>query len=150
VFCRPWFFLYSLCLPASGQVPSPLHGITIDNVKNLPEIVASIGNLSQKMTTRIVHNPAKKAREYPDATVAIKTFSYVMGEIVDSFYMKCYTVPEYLNRTKDYVDTLGGVVDIWEVGNEINGDWTFGSTRKRKPRASVALGRCRFENGRRV
>lgn len=73
------------------------------------------------MTTRIVHNLAKKAREYPDATVAIKKFSYVMGEIVDSFYMKCYTVPEYLNRTKDYVDTLGGVVDIWEVGNEING-----------------------------
>ena len=36
----------SLCLPASGEVPSPLHGITIDNVKNLPEIVASIGNLS--------------------------------------------------------------------------------------------------------
>jgi len=57
----------SLCLPASGQVPSPLHGITIDNVKNLPEIVASIGNLSQKMTTRVVHNPGKKANEYRDA-----------------------------------------------------------------------------------
>jgi hypothetical protein len=36
----------SLCLPASGEVPSPRHSITIDNVKNLPEIVASIGNLS--------------------------------------------------------------------------------------------------------
>jgi hypothetical protein len=69
--------------------------------------------------------------------VTVKKLSYVMGEIVDSFYMKCYTVPEYLNRTKDYVDTLGDVVDIWEVGNEINGDWTFGSTRKCKPRASV-------------
>jgi hypothetical protein len=58
--------------------------------------------------------------------VTVKKLSYVMGEIVDSFYMKRYTVPECLNRTKDYVDTLGDVVDIWEVGNEINGDWTFG------------------------
>jgi hypothetical protein len=124
-------------LPASGQVPSPLHGITVDNVKDLPEVVASIGSLSQKMTTRIVYDRGKSAREYRDATVAIKKVSYVMGEIVDSFYMKCYTVPEYLDRTKDYVDTLGDVVDIWEVGNEINGDWTFGSTRKCKVPASV-------------
>lgn len=81
--------LSSLGLPASGQVPSPLHGITVDEVKNLPEIVASIENLSQKMTTRIVYNPGKKASEYRDATVAVKKVSYVMGEIVDSFYMKC-------------------------------------------------------------
>jgi len=124
-------------LPAQAQVPSPLHGITVDNVKDLSEIVASIGNLSQKMMTRIVYNPGKKASDYRDATVAIKKVSFVMGEIVDSFYMKCYTVPEYLDRTKDYVDALGDVVDVWEVGNEINGDWTFGSTRKCKPRASV-------------
>jgi len=111
--------LSSLCLPASGQVPSPLDGITVDNLNNLPEIVASIGKLSQKMTTRMVYNPGKKAGEYRDATVEIKKVSYVMGEIVDSFYMKCYTVSEYLNRTEGHGDTLGDVVDIWEVGNEI-------------------------------
>jgi len=124
-------------LPAIAQVPSPLHGITIDGVKNLPEIVASIGHLSQKATTRIVYDPGKKASDYRDATVAVGKVSYVMGEIVDSFWMKCYTVPEYLDRTKDYVDSLSDVVDIWEIGNEINGDWTFGSTRKCKPKASV-------------
>lgn len=111
--------LSSLCLPASGQVPSPLHGITVDNLNNLPEIVASMGKLSQKMTTRIVYNPGKKASEYRDATVEIKKVSYVMGEVVDSFYMKCYTVSEYLSRREGYVDTLGDVVDIWEVDNEI-------------------------------
>jgi hypothetical protein len=130
-------FLCSPCPSAFGQIPSPLHGITVDSVKNLPDIVASIGNLSQKMTTRIVYDRGKNANEYRDATVAIKKVSYVMGEIVDSFYMKCYTVPEYLERTKDYVDTLGNIVDIWEIGNEINGDWTFGSTRKCKVKASV-------------
>lgn len=89
------------------------------------------------MTTRIVYDPGKKASEYRDATAKIGKVSYVMGEIVDSFFMKCYTVPEYRDRTKDYVDALGDVVDIWEVGNEINGDWTFGSTSKCKPRVGV-------------
>jgi hypothetical protein len=129
--------LGAFCASALAQVPSPLHGITVDSVKNLPEIVASIQNLSRKMTTRIVYDTGKKASDYRDATVAIGKVSYVMGEIVDSFWMRCYTVPEYLDRTKDYVDTLSDVVDIWEIGNEINGDWTFGSTRKCKPKASV-------------
>jgi len=129
--------LGAFCASALAQVTSPLHGITVDSVKNLPEIVASIQNLSQKMTTRIVYDTGKKASDYRDATVAIGKVSYVMGEIVDSFWMRCYTVPEYLDRTKDYVDTLSDVVDIWEIGNEINGDWTFGGTRKCKPKASV-------------
>jgi hypothetical protein len=130
---------FSLVSPAFtlGQLPAPLHGITVDNVSRLPEIVDSIGHLGQKMTTRIVYDPGKKASEYREATVKIGKVSYVMGEIVDSFYMKCYTVGEHRERTKEYVDTLGDVVDIWEIGNEINGDWTYGSTAKCKPKARV-------------
>jgi len=128
---------FGLCSPAAAQVPAPLYGITVDQVSDLPATVTSIGHLSRKMTTRIVYDPGKQAKDYRDATTAIKKVSFVMGEIVDSFFMKCYTVPEYLDRTKDYLDTLGDVVDLWEVGNEINGDWTFGNTRECKPKASV-------------
>ena len=124
-------------LPAFAQVSSPLHGITVDSVKNLPAIVDSISHLSQKMTTRIVFDPGKTPHDYRAATEAIHTVSYVMGQPVDSFWMKCFTVPQYLERTKQYVDTLSDLVDIWEIGNEINGDWTFGSTHKCKPKASV-------------
>ena len=122
---------------AGGQVPAPLHGITVDKVSPLPDIVDSIGHLSRKMTTRIVYDPGKKAGEYREATVEIGKVSFVMGEIVDSFFMKCYTVSEHRERTKEYVDALGDIVDIWEIGNEINGDWTYGSTAKCKPGASV-------------
>ena len=127
----------AFALLAHGQVPSPLHGITVDSVKNLSAIVDSISHLSRKMTTRIVFDRGKTPRDYRAATVAIHKISYVMGQPVDSFWMKCFTVSEYLQRTKEFVDGLGDVVDIWEIGNEINGDWTFGSTRKCKPRASV-------------
>ncbi len=118
-------------------MPSPLRGITVDSVKNLSDIVAAIEHLNRKPTTRIVYDPGKSPANYRAATEAIHKVSYVMGQPVDSFWMKCFTVSEYLERTKQYVDNLGDIVDIWEIGNEINGDWTFGSTRKCKPKASV-------------
>ncbi len=30
---------------------------------------------------------------------------------------------EYKNRVKEYMGVLGNNVDIWEIGNEINGEW---------------------------
>jgi len=124
-------------LSGQAQAPVPLYGITVDRVTPLPDIVASIGKLHHRPTTRIVYDRGKSPNAYREATVAIRQVSYVMGQVVDSFYMKCYTVPEYLQRTKDYVDTLGDVVDIWEIGNEINGDWTFGKTKGCHPKATV-------------
>ncbi len=46
-----------------------------------------------------------------------------MGEILDSYYVQEYTVQQYLNRTTEYLNEFENEVDIWEVGNEVNGDW---------------------------
>jgi len=32
-------------------------------------------------------------------------------------------VKQYANRATEYYNTLTNLVDIWEVGNEVNGDW---------------------------
>ena len=95
-----------------------------------------------KPTVRIVYTPGNKkdyfpASSYLDATSQIHGVGYVMGQPVDSAYMKCFTPAEHLIRFKDYVTTLGKVVDIWEVGNEINGEWLFGETKECSPKASV-------------
>jgi hypothetical protein len=37
--------------------------------------------------------------------------------------MGCFTVANHDARWNDYVSTLGAYVDLWEVGNEINGNW---------------------------
>jgi len=107
----------------SGRpIPSPVYGVTIDSVDNLSAIVDSLGSLSRTPTTRIVFDeiPAKR---YVEAVSEIHDVSYVMGELLDSYYMKNYSVREYLDRTYDYLDTLGSDVDVWEIGNEINGNW---------------------------
>ena len=46
-----------------------------------------------------------------------------MGEILDSFYVKDISTEHYTARTEEYLNALGSPVDIWEIGNEMNGEW---------------------------
>ena len=109
---------------ASGRVvPTPLHGVTVDDISRLSDITTSLSRLSKMPTTRIVFDENVEPAYYRNAAVAINKVSYVMGEILDSFYVNTVTVPGYIDRTKNYLNALSDVVDIWEVGNEINGEW---------------------------
>jgi len=147
-----WYvaFLLALCVSSHAQslVPEPIHGVTVDDKNDirdsvfLAKLLDSLRHLSVRPTARIVFAPGKKngyfpANSYLDSTRQIKSVGYVFGQPVDSFYMRCFTPSEYLDRFKDYVTTLGTYVDIWEVGNEINGEWLFGNTKHCSPKASV-------------
>ena len=114
----------------SGSVTNPdpgssntIYGVTVDSVVNVAGITDSLSKLAYKPTTRIVFDEGVSASAYTNAAAQIHNVSFVMGEILDSFYVKNITAADYLTRTKDYLDTLGNNVDIWEVGNEINGEW---------------------------
>lgn len=108
--------------PGDG-LPAPIYGVTIDDISNLSAITDALSRFSVTPTTRIVFDEYQPARSYRNAAVAISKVSYVMGEILDSFYLPTETVKSYQDRTRDYLNTLGDVVDIWEIGNEINGEW---------------------------
>lgn len=108
---------------ALRDLPDPLFGVTLDSVEKLPAVVNSLDSLSHKPTARIVFDEFVPARRYKKAVSKIHKVSYVMGELLDSFYVKQYSVKAYLKRTREYIDTLGSNVDIWEIGNEINGNW---------------------------
>ena len=105
------------------NIPSPIVGVTIDDVDSLSSIVESLDTLSHKPTARIVFDEFVPASRYVEAVDEIHNVSYVMGELLDSFYVKDYSVNAYLERTEEYLNALGSKVDIWEIGNEINGDW---------------------------
>ena len=101
----------------------PLYGVTVDDVDDLPAITESLSRLSRMPTTRIVFDEYQPASDYRKAAVAINKVSYVMGEILDSQYLTTVNVQGYLDRTREYLAALGDVVDIWEIANEINGEW---------------------------
>lgn len=100
-----------------------IYGVTIDAVDNLNYIVTALNSHQKKMTTRIVFDEWIPASEYVNAVNQIHNVSYIMGEILDSYYMSQYDTTQYRQRVNDYLNTLGNKVDLWEIGNEVNGEW---------------------------
>jgi hypothetical protein len=100
-----------------------VYGVTIDAVSKLSAIVTSLSKHCNKPTTRIVFDEWVPATDYQNAVNQIHNVSFIMGELLDSYYMKQYNLQQYTDRTNEYVNLLGGKVDIWEIGNEINGEW---------------------------
>lgn len=69
-----------------------------------------------------------EVERYKTAVETLAQEAFVMGEIVDSsaIYRCHFQLPDtraYSERTKAYVRLLGRWVDLWEIGNEINGEW---------------------------
>lgn len=100
-----------------------IYGVTIDSIDNLTETVKSLKSLAFKPTTRIVFDENVKAIYYQKAVLQIHSVSFIMGGLLDSSYFKKYSVDAYSARTTEYLSVLDNNVDIWEVGNEINGEW---------------------------
>jgi len=108
---------------ASEVDTNKVYGVTIDAVNNLTAIVTALSNMTKKPTTRIVFDEWVPATEYQNAVNQIHNVSFIMGEILDSYYMNQYSLTQYTNRTTEYLNLLGDKVDIWEIGNEVNGEW---------------------------
>ncbi|CAJ0862125.1 hypothetical protein R20233_00929 [Ralstonia sp. LMG 32965] len=108
--------------------PAPLYGVTVDAVDNVPAMVDALSHLSRTPTVRVVFDEGMDAQHYVGPVVAIRDVAYVMGELADSSTLKQYTVLQLRQRAAAYLHMLGSNVDVWEIGNEINGEWT-GTTR---------------------
>lgn len=100
-----------------------MYGVTIDSVGSLSATVTALDNLKYMPTTRIVFDEWVPASYYVNAVNQINPVSYVMGELLDSYYVKSYSLAQYKDRTTEYLNALGNKIDLWEVGNEINGEW---------------------------
>lgn len=104
-------------------VPDPLYGVTVDSVDNLSGIVASLSHFTHKPTTRIIFDEGQQPSDYTQAVSQIQPVSYTMGMIADSTAIGSYSSTQYAQRQTDYLNAFGNQIDIWEVGNEINGEW---------------------------
>jgi len=100
-----------------------VYGVTVDRLDGLEKTLEALRTLGRKPTVRIVFDEDMPAEHYREAAGKIHEVAFVMGEILDSQFVKKCTLEGYRKRTGEYLETLGGRVDLWEVGNEINGDW---------------------------
>jgi hypothetical protein len=114
----------TLCaIRLNGQALTPLYGVTITDPWSPPDIVAALAALPHRPTARIVFDEWVAAWKYLDPVAALRVPADLMGEILDSAYVRQYSVAQYENRVNDYLNTLGQSVAIWEICNECNGEW---------------------------
>ncbi|NEW60440.1 hypothetical protein GSY74_04020 [Sulfurovum sp. bin170] len=102
---------------------SYLYGLTLDSIKDINQSIDAIKSLSKRTITRIVFDKIP-AKEYTTALNQLAPHTDIMGELFDSEYINDYTFEEYKTRVDEYLSLHGDRVDIWEIGNEVNGEWT--------------------------
>lgn len=97
-------------------------GFTIDTIDNIDEIVESIRNLKETPMVRVVFDYPEKPAYYKEAIDKLCRVAYIIGQPSDSEYSKKMTVTQYATRFNDYINNFPQI-QVWEVGNEISGDW---------------------------
>ena len=100
-----------------------MFGVTLDEVTPLYDITEALAGLAKKPTTRVIFDPLRAPTSYQSTLRRLQGVSYVMGELLDSVEVADFTADAYETRAAEYVEQLGDLVDIWEIGTEVNGEW---------------------------
>jgi hypothetical protein len=110
---------------ARRSLPVNLRAITYDDLSSTcaatPAQIAT-ERLLNRPTIRVVFDAVGPSC-YRSGVRALDQYGYTMGELVDSSAMKRYTLGQIRERARAYVSALGRDVDLWEIGNEVNGEW---------------------------
>lgn len=101
------------------------YGVTVDSVLEPDAVVSALESLPSRPVTRIVFDPGTKPSDYAPALARIHKISRVLGSPIDSAPPSGrLTIAGYRERVSEFMDGVGKYVDVWEIGNEVNGDWT--------------------------
>jgi hypothetical protein len=87
--------------------------------------------------TRLYFDVREPPGYYATAVTALRPVSYLMGELLDSSDETHIGVAAYSKRVQSYLAAFGHKVDLWEIGNEVNGNWT-GAYRTVEAKLTVA------------
>lgn len=121
-------------------IPSPIYGVTLDDVSKVDQEVQSLQQLQtpNMPTARVVFDYSEPPSAYAKSLRKLGGVAYLMGQIADSSDMKKFTTATYRKRTQQYFNALNGQVDVWEIGNEINGNW-LGTGAMNKAKAAYQV-----------
>jgi hypothetical protein len=98
-------------------------GITIDNPWIYKKIVATLSKLGRRIVVRVIIDNIEDLSQYLEPVKAISKVAEVMICICDSSTMKDFSIEEYLHRVLTLRQMFEKIAFIWEIGNEVNGDW---------------------------
>ncbi|ADV46072.1 immunoglobulin-like domain-containing protein [Nitratifractor salsuginis] len=109
---------------ADVDLSQKFYGVTLDSIQTMDKTIEALETLPKRVVSRVVFDEVP-ASDYEEAIQRLTPYTDIMGELCDSEYLKDYSVDEYKSRVDEYLDAFGDQVAIWEIGNEVNGGWTY-------------------------
>lgn len=113
---------------ARHRAAGPVWGVTLDNdggigKRKLAAQVDALASLPVRPTARIVIDYGSTVADYADAIPAIHSVAGVVAQLADSSEVKGVSPATYARWAQKFVTAYKSQVDVWEIGNEVNGEW---------------------------
>ena len=134
-------------LARPADLPAPIRGITLENIENLDMTLKLIKSSRKKLTVRLVMDN-DNVSTYKKVVDALAPHAYIMVQVLDSEQMPNYSAQKIRRRTTQAMDAFGDKVALWEIGNELNGDWVGSSPQEINAKAQAAYEVVKKRNGR--
>lgn len=109
-----------------GQV---LRGITIESSTDKPaaEVIQAVAALSSDPMVRLVLDKDDTPEDWRALVNGLDPHAQIMMQVLDSSQMRLLSADQVRQRTQAFVAAFGHQVEVWEIGNELNGGWVGSS-----------------------
>lgn len=135
--------------PGTAQSPSaPLRGITLTSIKDLDKTLSVIRSSEKKLTVRVVIQHNFSIEQYRQAIEALRPHAYIMVEVLDATNWAPANAESLKDLTEQAISSFGDKVDIWEIGNELNGSWLGNSPQEINQKVEAAYDVVKAHGGR--
>lgn len=133
-------------LAQPAELSTPIRGITLESTDNLDMTLKLIKSSRKRLTVRLVMD-GNNISAYKKVVDALAPHANVMVQILDSEQMPKYSVEKIRRRTTQAMNAFGDKVALWEIGNELNGDWVGSSPQEINAKAQAAYEVVKKRNG---
>lgn len=137
---------YPVALTSSPTLP--LRGVTLDTPYDISKAISVIKTHDSRLTIRLVMDAEVPIKDYKKAVNQLSPHANIMIEIVDSQELSEHSAAWVKKRTEQAFKAMGNKVSIWEIGNELNGEWVGDSPKEINSKAKAAYDVIKKRGGR--
>lgn len=118
---------------AASPAQRPVYGVTLDDTAGssrtrLAAEVHALAALPRRPYVRVVADYGTHPAEYAGALPAIHRVATTILELGDSSEMRGVPPSSYARWVRGFTRRYARDVDVWEIGNEVNGEWVGAPT----------------------
>lgn len=100
-------------------------GVNITDIDNLKPALLTLSELAKlgKLTARLVVDNGRPVSDYKEPALQISQYADLMVQVQDSYGDAKVSTSALFDKADKLYKMLNPITQIWEIANEINGDW---------------------------